>query len=436
MQKPRLPKHLLGAACLIVQPLLLNVIGMPATAYIIRVLGPTGYGQWSVSITLIGTVTFLANLGLRMLFVRAVAQEPEAAPRALAEQLGLRILLATLGGLVALSACALLHYPPVVLGCTVIAAAGLVFTVVGFAFADLLQGLESFPALAAANMTAGILLTAASVAAMRVEGGPVTLALAYLLGPVANAGLLYGIVRRRHFPVRISWDLRRFWELLKQSRLLAAQLFIANVGGNIEALLVPKLVGLAQYGYFSAGTIFASRLAIIPDGLNSAFFPVLARSHQEEGLAGTKRQVGRFLLQSFLLCLPVAIVTTLLAGPIAGLLFPKHAALCRDVMRITIWSLPLLSIHMVMGCALNAAGKEASVAKHSMPATLCGLVASVVLVSRFGVMGACWSWIARCALLLLFRLPCFFSTFSPPLSELPRQVVRRVLPTASGPGDS
>jgi len=36
---------------------------------------------------------------------------------------------------------------------------------------------------------------------------------------------------------------------------------------TVEAVLLPKLAGVLQYGYFSAGTLFSTRLSIISDGL-------------------------------------------------------------------------------------------------------------------------------------------------------------------------
>ena len=92
-----LRKHTFGAACLIIQPVFLNVIGVPAMAYIIRRLGPGGYGQWMVATALVGALGIFSNPGLRTGFVRSVAQDPNCAQRALAEQLGLRMLLAEEG---------------------------------------------------------------------------------------------------------------------------------------------------------------------------------------------------------------------------------------------------------------------------------------------------------------------------------------------------
>src|SRR5689334_1518208 len=57
-------KAVLGGACMSLQPLLLSAVALPATAYVIRTLGPTQYGQWAMAVTLVYVTMFLSNLGL------------------------------------------------------------------------------------------------------------------------------------------------------------------------------------------------------------------------------------------------------------------------------------------------------------------------------------------------------------------------------------
>lgn len=107
-------QSLVGASFLIAQPLLLNALSIPATAYIIAKLGALDYGQWSIALTLIASTNILTNLGLRSSFIRSVARDPKIAPQAFGEQLGLRALLALVAGATALGLSAALGYPTLV----------------------------------------------------------------------------------------------------------------------------------------------------------------------------------------------------------------------------------------------------------------------------------------------------------------------------------
>src|SRR5688500_2100456 len=98
-----LQRNLKGAACRAFQPLLLNALGVPATAYIIRRLGAHEYGEWSVATTLVATAAVFSSLGLRGPFVRAVARDDACVPSAFADQLGTRMVMAILAGVTAVA---------------------------------------------------------------------------------------------------------------------------------------------------------------------------------------------------------------------------------------------------------------------------------------------------------------------------------------------
>src|SRR6266851_3432345 len=123
-----LHRSLFGAACRSIQPILLNVLSVPAMAFIIRKLGPTNFGYWSTATALVATTSVLTSLGLRGTFIRGIAQDPASAPRAFAEQLGTRTFLSFIAIAITLIACLCLGYPPVVVACTAIAAGGMLLT--------------------------------------------------------------------------------------------------------------------------------------------------------------------------------------------------------------------------------------------------------------------------------------------------------------------
>ncbi|HEY1922089.1 MAG TPA: oligosaccharide flippase family protein, partial [Tepidisphaeraceae bacterium] len=162
-----LRKSLFGGMCLVIQPLLLNILSLPVMAYIIRGLGPSNYGQWTMAIALIGAIGILANLGLRGAFIRQVAAEPHHASKALAEQLGLRLVLATVAASVAILLCLILKYPLVAIQCAAIGAVGMIVTTLATTLIDVLQAIGRTATGAGVNLIAGLSLTAASIIVIR-----------------------------------------------------------------------------------------------------------------------------------------------------------------------------------------------------------------------------------------------------------------------------
>src|ERR1017187_370483 len=113
----RARKSFFAATNLAAQSLLLNVISVPVLAYIIRNLGAGEYGQWATAVSLVTVASALTSLGLRGVFVRAVARDEHSAPTALADQLGVRMMLCTIAMLVVVGACVVLRYPLAIIEC-------------------------------------------------------------------------------------------------------------------------------------------------------------------------------------------------------------------------------------------------------------------------------------------------------------------------------
>jgi O-antigen/teichoic acid export membrane protein len=239
---------------------------------------------------------------------------------------------------------------------------------------------------------------------------------------VITGVLSVAVVHRRLFPVRIVWSLRRYWMLLTEARVLAVQLFIMNFGIHAENLLVPKLVGIPAHGFFAAGSLLPRRLEVVPDGLNTAFFPVMARSYHVSAREGA-RSVLRLILIMLGACLPVAIAVFILADPLSRILFPADAELCRTIIRITIWWVPCVGLAYAMGYALNAAGRERDEARLAIAGTVASLVLSVVLIVKFGLIGACIGLVAKGAIGALVRVKSIIDILRLESPAIPSTVV-------------
>lgn len=411
-------KHFLGVFLLTFQPVLLSAVALPATVYVIRGLGPTEYGQLATATALISTITFVANLGLRGHFVRSVAQNPDAAGELTAIQLGTRIALALLGGGIALLVCWLLGYSSIILQCTLVGALGLVHSCVLTTCIDLLQALQRLVASAVTNALSGLILTAASVVAVLYQGGPLAVAISYLVGPLIATIAALSFIHCQHVRVRINWSLGKSWTTLKESRFLAGLQLVNSVAGNGESLFVPRLLGDTIFGIFSGCVLLSSRLASVPDGLATAFYPLIARCcrRQPELVA---RQITQSLTLMAVVCLPLPILTFFIARPIAHIVFPGDVAVCTGVIYITSWALPLMGLEYLFGYALTAGRKDKSLAGLSL---ICGggsLAVTIFLVYWLGIYGAAWSFTLRPVIRAGALTPLFIRTYSPQFTQIP-----------------
>src|SRR5581483_2868010 len=116
-------------------------------------LGAAQYGAWAVATSLTSANAFLTNLGLRPLFVRALAREPARAADLLAEQLGVRLALSLVGAAMAVLLALALGYPRVVVACVLVCDVSLLIAVAWTVLGDLLQARQRFAYLATGTFT-------------------------------------------------------------------------------------------------------------------------------------------------------------------------------------------------------------------------------------------------------------------------------------------
>lgn len=410
-----------AAALTATQPLLLNALSVPATAYIIQRLGDEGYGTWATAAAVVGTVSFFISLGLRPHFVRAVAQQPERAPELLAGQIGLRSTLSLAALCIGCAACAALRYEAAVFWCVLIGSLGLFLSAVSGTLTDLLHGLERFRACAASDLVTGITVTAATVWSAWQWGSPVALTTAYLCGSAVNAAALAVIAHRLGVPIRFRVELKHTRHLLLESRVWTANMFLASVCGRLEQLALPIVAGAGAVGLFSAGSILPQRLTVIPDALSAVFYPAIAR---EAGEAGDPKNLDKQVRQLLSVSTGVCIITSALlfsfAGPLAAILFPPdRAASCQSVIQITSLALAFQAFAHAGGTALMALGRQAELTRIHVVGHIVGIPVSLCAVMWAGLAGSCWSYVFRHVLTVLLLLPLFSRTFPGLLSKTP-----------------
>lgn len=421
-----------GAAWLSGYQLMLNVVSVPALAYIIRELGSVTYAHWMTATGLLTFATLATNMGLRPAFVRRIAEGGTGVREALAEQLGLRLVLSAVAAACVVMVCWALGYPSIVLWCAVVGGIGLLLTTIATTFADVLQATQRVRALARTALVSGLCLTLGSVAAAWTGGGAVSVASAYLLGPLVSIFMLGRVVRAEVTTISVAFGRERGARLLGQSKHFAVQHVLFAGSGQAEALFAPLLLGMGPFGVFTAGALFANRLAVIPDSLCTSAYPTLVQA------VSSSRARARGLSLKYL-CVSVG-GSALIAGvlmwvamPVARVLMPMEAKSLASVIGLTIWALPLMSMELVLGYALTAARREAVQARVAWPASLLGVLASFVLIVTMGLEGACWSMLTRPMIRSVFLVPEFVRTFwlhrdgecTPAAASLPLQSVRK-----------
>ncbi|HRP06989.1 MAG TPA: oligosaccharide flippase family protein [Gemmatimonadales bacterium] len=420
-------RRLADAGWLTILPLILNFISLGSNGYIIRLLGESGYGTLVVALGLSGATTLLSNLGLRALYTKAVAGADDTTTEQLiSEQLGLRLWLGLLAGVLAVSA-AMLLYPddPGIILCTSIQALGVVVWVAWTVLADVLNARERFAENTRIAFAAGLALTLTSVVAAALGGGPVAVAAAYLIGPLVNFGLLHRTLAQSGLVVRFggaSWP--RYRKLLRDARALAANDVLYMLQGRAEGIWAPLLFGKSLMGVQGAGMLPSSRLEMASDGVATAYFSAMAAAHRNDDDAGVRQQATGMFTLMLVATLPMVIFLWFGAPYVALLLFPsanqvQSAELCTFIIRVGGFALPISGSSIATRYALQSVGLHSRNAKDQMLSMLLGAGVALTLAFTIGIKGLVIATLSKAVLLQSIQARTFLRRFPDLWSALP-----------------
>lgn len=376
-------------------PLLLNLVSVASTGYIIRQLGEAGWGTIVTAMGLSGTTTILSNLGMRALYTRAVTgAADDETERLMAEQLAIRTMLGALAGLLATGAAALLHRDDgMVIICTALQSAGVMITIMWTVMADVLNAREKFSRNARIAFTAGLVLTAVSVAAAAAGGGPVAIATAYLAGPATSLILLSTAVRGMGLSIRIggaTWQ--RYLALLREARALAANDILTMLQNRAAGVWAPLLFAKPLIGVNDSGSLPYTRLGQVSDGVATAYFPAMATAHKRGDEETLRHQLAGMLTLVAIATLPLTIFTWYGAPYLGRLLFPDPSQagsveLTIFVARVTSFAIPVTALGTSIRYAMQAAGLHSRNAKDQMMGSSVSSVLAFILAYTIGIKG-------------------------------------------------
>ena len=387
-----------------VAPTAARVVDAGFALVYLRVLGEAGTGAFQFLVVFTTYLDTLVDFGLNALVAREVPRAPGSDAAAFRGVGLLRLGL----WLVGLPLVAAVYGPDRELAnlSTEAALAGWLFylallpTVLAKTASGLLWAHERLELTAGVSVLATLLKTGLGVVALFGGLGLLGLASASLITNVVSSTALLALLRmsvpeqppHADLTPKASHWLGEAWPLFV-NQLLQGLFF------KVDAVLLPPLAGAAAAGAYAAAYKVSEGAGIVSSSFTLALFPRLSTTRD---LASAYRLAVRLLLQT---AFPLAAGIALLAEPIAGLVggraFLPDAAVA---LAIVIWYLPLSYANGLTQYVLIAAGRQRWLTGAFVGAFLFNVAANLVLIPRYGFVGAAWVTVAsEFVLLVPFR---------------------------------
>jgi len=373
------------------------LVNVTVSLAVVRHLGPLGYGDFVVVVTVAGLTGLIAEFGLPKLAVREVSRTPSAAGVVIGTVTVVRLVLAVVAAgiaqlvLLGLDASYEVRVATLIAG-TLAVSEALMSLVVVF-HVSLRQQYEAFARLAA-NVVKLVLV----LALVRADAGLVPLVAA----PSATAFVAVLLAHRtakRRFDLRLSFDSRRIPGLLREAAPIAPAMLIGVLYLKLDALMVGLLGTRRDVGVYGAAYQPIEYVLLASAVIIGVLFPLLARAQgsDHDRFVRLYRRGAEMVVAAML---PVAVVLSFIAAPLAEAAFEPRFADSAGPMIVLGWALVFIAINGWQSFTLLASGHQRVNLAYLSGAVVANVTLDVFLVPWLGPIGAAWGTLVSAALLV------------------------------------
>ncbi len=366
-----------------------RIVAFLAGVYVARRLGAEMFGVMTFGQAVVLYFTHLAACGVDLTGIREVAADPARA-RTLAPSLLVFRTLVAAGLFGLLSAVALAFFPPLEAAVIALYAATLFGHGPNPKF--VLIGLSRTGPVAWSRCAGEFLYAALVFAFVRERYDVIWVPWAQALGDVTSVLLMLVWLARLGYrmPVELDWDAAR--PLLARSFPLVLNIMLGLLIYNCDLLVLKYFRGNATVGWYSASYQLISFLINLAWAYSHSLLPALTQASRENGEREALYQTS--LAQCFAVGLPIAIGGGLVARGVIELVFGAEYRSAATPLAILIASTPFMLYKDVAMVAMIVSGREHAVLRMTAIAVVFNLIANLLIIPRYGMVGAACTTLA------------------------------------------
>jgi O-antigen/teichoic acid export membrane protein len=363
------------------------VIGVTIGAWVARYLGPAQFGELAYVLSFIAFFQVISRLEADGFIVRDIAQGRGETATVLGTALWLRLCFALGSWLVATLAMALLHpgdHRLILL--TAIVGATLVFQsadIVDLWFQSQNQNRRTV----AAKLVSYLLANGVRVVLLVLQAPLVAFGAMVALEAAALALSL--VVAYRRFPTARPWRaaagqakslLAQCWPFLASGLLITTYL-------RIDQIMIREMLGEHELGIYAAALPVSQIWSVIPSALLTSLWPLVSR-RKREGEAAYQEVMVRIFRLFAIVALAGASLTALASPWIIGLLYGPRYQGAAAVLSVHVFVNLFVFQNLAQNLWVVNNNAQRVVLPGTVLAALVSILANVLLINRWGIVGA------------------------------------------------
>ena len=355
--------------------------------FIARSLGVSALGTFSIAISFFFIFETISSLGYSHLITREVARDRSKSGKYLINASFVGFLFSVLmAGVMSLTGY-LLSYPEDTILAMYILSLALLPAIFALVFQSICRAFEKLEYVSISAIIANLFKVSLGLFLLFRGYGLLEL-MAVILGSyfLLMITSLYFVLRCVGKPVfKIDFPFCKW--IMVTTPTFALIFIFATIYWNVDILMLSKMKGPTEVGFYSAAYKLMNVWKIIPLGYLMALQPLISRLFQSS-LEKFKIACIKSINYLFIVMLPIAVGTTLLSKDFIVLLYKERFLASAGTLSILIWTLVPYTINITLAHTLIASNNQNINLRSLLISMLSNIALNLMLIPRFSFLGA------------------------------------------------
>lgn len=369
---------------------ILNVgISIFTTSIIAKNIGPELYGRYTFGLTYILFFSVLSNFGLESLFIRETARDNKNIDL-INDIFHLKIMLAIFTMGVIIFSVHILGYPQATVKVIYILSIGLLFQILSESLLSVYRAIEKMYITAIFSILLRVISAVIIVIAIYSGIGFIGIVSAFSVAFFLTFGIILLFFYRDFKVLNLSIKPHRWISLIKQGIPFFISALLTMFYYKINVLMLSKMVEEREMGFYMASLNLMENLFFLHIAFNTSIFPAYSRifGNSADALKKIYEKTTKYLI---ILTVAVLIGTILVGGRIIQLIYGDEFIPAIPALNVLIFFWALAFFSQTQSSLLFSIQKEMSQVKIMGVACIINIVLNLILIKRYGVIGAAYS---------------------------------------------
>jgi O-antigen/teichoic acid export membrane protein len=357
------------------------------TIYIARYLGPVGFGILSFSMALVSIFGIFGDLGLSTLLTREVSRDKSLQDKYVGNFIPIKIVLSILTFSLLVLLVNLMGYSQQTVYIVYIFGLYMVTFTFSQIFFALFQAYEKMEYQAISLLINNLLILIGVIYGISLGFDIAYFAVLYFITSLIVLIYSFLISTWKFASPHIKIDLKFWKKSLRLALPLSIVAIFATISFRVDTVILEVLQGNISVGWYNAAYRLIDFLNVIPIVFTGAIFPVLSKFHvsSKESL---KFMFEKSLKYLFIIGLPIAAATTILAQDIILLLYQNSYYQSIFALQILIWAVPFLFFTSVFGVLFVSINKPNILIKSTLIIMIFNIVTNLIFIPIYSYIAA------------------------------------------------